>query len=227
MKAVWIKVWLLAITFLWLIPVLVAGSKTAKIKFLPKHISYQYSCAGLFTGREGAWAQACYLVKLKGRPNWIELSREIVSPMPVAGYRQRLDRLITETRKSKSKDKLYLRLSAHIAGRYKQMYPGETSVEEVKIVNSAWRTDDPEMIMPKGRWRLPSALGADRTHFKTIGCYQRSSDRWEKHVPKQITSPPALRDGDQRLMREIKPLDAPVLGEGTKVPPKRQSGRPL
>lgn len=146
---------------------------------MPRSIAYQYACAGLFTGRESAWGQAAYLIKHEGSTAWSEVPRDVVSPMPVAGYRQRMDRIMTEVRRSRVNKEIYPMIAAHVAIRYAETFPCQPPVAEVRLVNSLWRTSEPVMTHPIGRWRLPPGDVIDKAHVSTVAVFRREGKQWK------------------------------------------------
>ena len=172
--------WLAACALGWLIPVFLSGSKTASVRFLPRHISYQYGCAALFTNIERSWTQAVYLVKAEGSGQWSEVPREVVSPMRIAGYRQRVDRIVTEIRRAPAKDAMMDRLAAHVAESYGEAFPDQPPVAEVRLLNTRWPTDDPVMTHPAGRWQLPPASSLTKKRYTVLGTWRRQGERWAR-----------------------------------------------
>jgi len=69
-RSLWPMVYLALAGVLWLMPVLCHGSKMSRMTWLSGGLRYQANCTALFTNRQGAWSQACYLVKPQGDAEW-------------------------------------------------------------------------------------------------------------------------------------------------------------
>jgi len=119
-----------------------------------------------------------------------EVPREVISPMWVAGYRQRLDRALTEVRKSRQRADIYKQVVRHIAARYAEVFPDQRPITEVKLLNAVWRTDELTMTHPEGLWRVPPAEALDRKHVSTLAHYRLVGTKWtDAATPKKAKTP--------------------------------------
>jgi hypothetical protein len=209
-------IWTALSVLLWLIPVFAVGSRMGVVRFLPRHLTHQYACAALFTNIERSWTQAAYLVKVDGSSQWSEVDREVVSPMRIAGYRQRVDRIVTETRRVKDKDAMLDRLAAHVAASYARAFPDQKKVTEVKIIKTLWRTDEPVMTQPVGRWRLPPADALSGKRYSVLGTWKAEGDVWarvknEPGKPTEMSGPSTIRRMlSNKIMQEAQRGTAPL-----------------
>jgi hypothetical protein len=167
-------VWLLLAIGLWLVPLFKTGAKFGPVKWLPRHVTYLHGCAGLFTMREASWGQVIYLVKRENASAWVEMDRDWVSPMPVAGYRQRLDRVFGEVRRKRIYPQIYSGMAAYVARRAGELAPELPKVTEVRFINTRWSTKDAYLNDPSGRWRL--------LPWQELGTRQRSNT-WRWAIP--------------------------------------------
>ena len=78
---------------------------------------------------------------------------EVLSPQGLAGYRQRLERIVREIPKSRGKVDLGGKVAAFVAQRYQEQ-TGQVVVE-VRVVNTSWPAGVKEMALPMGHWGWP------------------------------------------------------------------------
>jgi hypothetical protein len=64
----------------------------------------------------------------------MEVEGRVISPLEIAGYRTRPDRLAFEVSKKKA-DMIWPRFAAHLAKVMAREFPGIAPVEEVKVFN--------------------------------------------------------------------------------------------
>jgi hypothetical protein len=146
--------------------------------------------------------------------------------MPVAGFRQRLDRLMTDSRRSPLKGGIQDRIAAHVAERFSQAFPSEAKVAEVKLIDTRWRTDDPVMTQPVGRWRLPPADALDKKRYSVIGVWRRAGEGFER-LDLAPVGDPASSNGTQtrrRLSEQL--MQTQRVAPGLPQPPKPPSPVP-
>lgn len=160
---------LLASGFLWLIPFMWVGSKLGRLPFrVPDRLWQQYATAGLFTRRAPTWSDWRIGIRCTGRKDWSVLDMAEVSPMPASGYRQRLDRVLGDTRTKKIGESLRLRLAGWIAQKLKERAGMEVS--GVRFFHRSWPTNTPEMARPAGHWDSNAVLPTT-TKVTLLGTY--------------------------------------------------------
>lgn len=147
--------WAISVLLTWLIPVLWTGTKHGYIQVFPERWKFQHAVAGLFTEREGSWNQPIFLVRASAAgAEWKEVPRGWLSQSMLAGYRNRMDRLLPMIRRSGDAGRLMGRLGEFVAQQVALSEPGWGAVSEVRIMNTNWPSKLPEMMQPAGRWQL-------------------------------------------------------------------------
>lgn len=193
-------IWLLAACFCWLVPLL--ASKRAVVFAwvpVPRWLQFETDCAALFTKREADWNQVVYRVWRAGGAGWEEAGRDLMSPMPVAGYRQRLDRLVaTVQSKPKLRDQVWPRLASHLAARIEGDKGKGSPVSRIHLARTRWMCGTPEMVQAAGHWHVPPLSdlppGVKVIHVMTC----------------------TVKNGKMVL---VKPARKPALAAGSKLPP--------
>lgn len=153
----------------WLLPFTWIGTKLGHLPFrIPDRLWQQYATAGLFTLRTSSWTDWRIEVRFHGSDDWRGLDWDDVSSMPASGYRQRIDRILGDTRSKKISENLRARLAGWIAQRIKQAAGRE--VAGVRYYHRAWPTNTPEMAQPAGHWDGSGSLPAT-TKVTLLGTY--------------------------------------------------------
>ncbi len=136
---------------LWVYPLIIIGSKQLK---MPSYLVRWplYDCAALFTHRSNVWGDPAIVLRLDDG-SWIEPKMELFSPQGLAGYRQRLERIVREIPKSRGKIDLGGKVATFVAKRYFEQTGQD--VVEVRVVNTTWPAGVPEMVRPAGQWDWP------------------------------------------------------------------------
>lgn len=135
----------------WLYPLFWVGSKVGRLPVrVPDRLWQQYNASALFTHRTPVWYDWKIEVCAADSGRWHVLNLEDVSPMPTSGYRQRMDRILGDTRSKKIGGSLRQRLAGWIAQRLKESAGME--VTGVRYYHRSWPTNTPKMAMPSGHW---------------------------------------------------------------------------
>lgn len=146
-----------------------AGSKLSRLPFrVPDRLWQQYTSAGLFTRRTPTWSDWRIEVRQAGSQEWQALSITDVSPMPTSGYRQRMDRILGDTRNKKIAESMRKRLAVWITQRLKDRTGRE--IEGVRYVYRSWPASSPELSHPDGHWDSDLPL-PETTYVSNLGEY--------------------------------------------------------
>lgn len=170
-------VWSTLVIFVWL-PILVFGAaKFGHISWMPKRLVMQASCAALFTHRNTTWGQTLYAVRLSGGTEWMEVEGRVISPLEIAGYRTRPDRLAFEVAKKKA-DIVWPWFAAYVAKVMAREFPGIKAVEEVKVYKAVVKHTQPEMSEPAGRWKVPPLFALPSKQRPELAHCRLEAGRW-------------------------------------------------
>jgi hypothetical protein len=93
-------IWLVGCSTLWLISLYYKGTRHGSVSYLPRRVTFQHAAAALFTDREASWNQLAFLVRTGPNEEWMEVDRRFLSRSQLAGYRNRLDRLVPMARRA-------------------------------------------------------------------------------------------------------------------------------
>lgn len=203
----------------------------------PRWLRFQSNCAALFTKRESDWHQIVYQLKRNEQHGWADVSRASLGPMPVAGYRQRLDRLLAtvHSSKSKAKDGIWADFGKWLASRFAEE-DGAGPVQRFRIVQTQWKTSIPEMMAPKGPWLVPPLVEIPKNvglspvvTFEFTGTDARRVK--DDPLPKQATTakkkPSVSQSADgEHLSRRVIPRRTQASGPSNSTPAPVTSGGP-
>jgi hypothetical protein len=147
----------------------------------PLHwLAWQTRCTALFIGREDAWGQS-YIIARGHQSSVLPDDKMLsVSPMPVAGYRQRMDRLLADIRSDAFCSATLARLAKHME-QNGQLEP----TSELSIWRASWKTHEPSMAHPETRWVLPAFSSLPRERLKLVGCYRKVGTSWNTVAHKE------------------------------------------
>jgi len=197
---------LLVLSLFWLLPFTWVGSKLAPLPFhVPDRLWQQYACAGLFTQRVSAWSDWRIEVRRAGSESWQTLNLEEVSPMPASGHRQRLDRILGDTRSKKIGGNLRLRLAAWIAQKLKESEGMEIS--GVRYLHRSWPTNTPGMTAPAGHWNADGQMPAT-TKVTLLGTYAITNGKAVLERNKKPQAPAAVPQ--PKIFRRANTPEKPV-----------------
>lgn len=218
-------VWLGLVVLSWLTVLTLVASKISSLKVLNHRYRLQASCAALFTHHNTTWGKPLYAVRLAGGAGWMEVEGRLISPLEIAGYRTRPDRLAFEVSKKKL-DVIWPRFAAHVAKVMAREFPGIAPVEEVKVFKALVKHTQPEMMVPAGRWKVPPLFALPTKQRPELAHCRLEAGRWvvvkRDGKVKPSVSPP--KPGEV----EVNPLPTRRLaqGGGTMLPPGSTGVRP-
>lgn len=150
-------IWLLGIGLLYWVPIFWTGVGWGRWSELPRRVTFQYEVAALFPKRQTAWSHPVYRVRTEATgQDWVELDRWLMSEAEVAGYRHRVDRLVSIAAKSKSVgNSVFAGMAQHAARRLEETRPDLGRVTGFRVLTLIFPTNTPEMAHPAGGWRVP------------------------------------------------------------------------
>jgi hypothetical protein len=138
--------WLTGVIIVWLLPLGL---------FAPKFFAYSefsrwnvWDCAALFTRRAKVWGDLRAEARTSG--GWQPLDFSKLSPQGLAGYRQRLDRVLEETVKHKGVHNMVSQVSEHLAAHIERLGLGH--VYELRVYRINYTAGTPEMTNHRGNW---------------------------------------------------------------------------
>jgi hypothetical protein len=140
-------------------------------------MTLQHAAAALFTDREASWNQIAFLVRTGTAKEWIEVDRNCLSRSQLAGFRNRLDRLVPMVRRSQIAERVWKRLGEDVAARYAKAYPQAAPITTVRIVNTNWPTNLPEMTHPLGHWEIPPIEQVDPARVRILATIELQGGR--------------------------------------------------
>ncbi len=141
---------LMVILIAWLVPFYWAGSMRSVTVPLYPRLAFQYTAAGLFTRRVSSWNQTLIQVQSKGAADWKTIDTAELSPMGAFGFRQRLDRVLLDTQGKQTAKLVQQRLAEWTAREYAKLHANEGEVIGVRMGQTTWASNTPEMAMPAG-----------------------------------------------------------------------------
>lgn len=171
------RFWLVAVIIVWLIPLGFIAGKLHTPSQLPHRYRLQASCAALFTHRNTSWGKPLYAVRLAGGAGWMEVDGRLISPLEIAGYRTRPDRLAFEVSKKKL-DGIWPRFAEHVARVMAREFPGIAPVEEVKVFKALVKHSQPEMMEPAGRWKIPPLFALPSKQRPELAHCRLEAGKW-------------------------------------------------
>ena len=194
------------------LPLLASGAaKLRGVSWVPKRLAMQASCAALFTHRNTTWGQPLFAVRLSGGTEWMEVEGRVISPLEIAGYRTRPDRLAFEVSKKKA-EMVWPRFAAHLAKVMAREFPGIAPVEEVKVFKALVKHTQPEMSEPAGRWKVPPLFALPSKQRPELAHCRLEAGLWvvvkRNSKGKPAVAPPKPGDG------KVNPLPTRRLAEG-------------
>jgi hypothetical protein len=158
--------WLALVVILYWLPILSsAAGLTENLAWMqmPRRLTFQHAVAGLFSNRQTSWTQPVYHVRTeKTKGKWITLDRSLMSEIAVAGFKHRVDRVVSTARKSKSTgNAIFAALAEHAAAQVAAKRPDLGAVTGFRVVSLIFPTNTPEMAQPAGAWVIPKSNEMD------------------------------------------------------------------
>lgn len=138
---------------LWCVPLVFFGCRFAQFPSETFHRWNIWDCGALFTRAAEVWGDLAVQVRADARQSWVQVDLETISPQGLAGYRQRIDRVMEEVYKRRKRLDLFPRLCADIAAKHEAAGGGR--VTEMQILKTNWRAGTPPMAQPAGHWNPP------------------------------------------------------------------------
>lgn len=150
--------WIVAIALLYWLPIFLSAVGWGRWEEFPRRVSFQHAVAALFPKRQSSWSHPVYRVRTeKTGDEWVELDRWLMSDAEVAGYRHRVDRLISIAGKSsKTGNSIFAGLAEHAAARVAKARPDLGAVTGFRVLTLIFPTNIPEMATPTGQWEIPA-----------------------------------------------------------------------
>jgi hypothetical protein len=205
---------MLVLVVFWLAPFFYVGWKGRGIYMVMPRLSFQHSAAGLFTKRTNSWVQHLFQFQLGSNEQWVTVDTEMLSPMGAFGYRQRLDRMLFESRRSVG-DEVQLRMAAWLAGRCQTLFPMNGEVRGVRIVRTTWQTGTPVMARPDGKWLKGPFEGLPRAQTALLATFKVEKG-FISSVPREVSATLATQGQDYVSPPVAEQADA---GAGEASPP--------
>jgi hypothetical protein len=153
------------LSLLWLLPFFWVGSKLGPLPFrVPDRLWQQYMAAGLFTQRVDFWGDWRIQVKVTADGEWRDLPTNEVSTMATSGYRQRIDRILGDTRTKKVGARIRPRLAEQVAR-------SRPEIVAVRFLHRAWPTNSPALTAPEGNWETGAKMAPQSVSLNVYGPY--------------------------------------------------------
>ena len=111
--------------------------------------------------------------------------------MSAFGFRKRLDRVFQDTSNKSGMEKVRQRLAEWIAAEYSKRHPNEGEVTGVRMGQTFWASNRPDLAQPKGEWvREPEDMEPS-TPFKAFASFTitRGKAEVERVVQAKIPAP--------------------------------------
>ena len=141
----------------------------------------------------------------------MEVEGRVISPLEIAGYRMRPDRLAFEVSKKKA-DMVWPRFAAHLAKVMAREFPGIAPVEEVKVFKALVKHTQPEMMQPAGRWKVPPLFSLPLKQRPELAHCRLEAGRWVV-VKRDSKSTPAVAPPKPGEVK-VNPLPTRRMAEG-------------
>lgn len=199
---------LLTFVMLWLVPFYLTGAMLPSPSAIYSRLRFQYSAAGLFTRRITNWNQTLFQVRTQAVSEWKTLETAELSPMGAFGFRQRMDRVFQDTSNKKGVEQVRQRLAEWIGEEYAKKHPNEGEVTGVRMGQTFWASNRPELAQPKGEWvREPEDMEPS-TPFKAYASFTITKGKAEvERVVSRATVPAPVKTPKvfERKKAEIQP----------------------
>ena len=141
----------------------------------------------------------------------MEVEGRVISPLEIAGYRTRPDRLAFEVAKKKA-DMVWPRFAGYVTEVMAREFPGIAPVEEVKVFKALVKHTQPEMMKPAGRWKVPPLFALPSKQRPELAHCRLEAGRWGV-VKRNSQSKPAVAPPKPREVK-VNALPTRRLAEG-------------
>ena len=175
----------------------------------------------MFTHHNTTWGKPLYAVRLEGQSGWVEVDGRVISPLEIAGYRTRPDRLAFEADRKKARS-IWPRFAGHVAAVFAREFPSLPPVEEVKVYKALVRHTQPEMLEPAGRWRVPPLYALPSKQRPLLAHCRREGAEWRQVVEE---APPSTAAANPTQPGEV-PLNPPPIRQLARAAPNKESKPP-
>ena len=170
-----------------------------------------WDCGALFTRAAEVWGDISILVRSDSGGEWIQVNLAKISPQGLAGYRQRIDRVVEEAIRRRKVLNLFPRVCADIAQKYQESEG--SAITEIQFVKTNWRSGSAPMSMPQGHWEPPSVSQVPPSQVVTLHQARLIDGRWTeakmpplvKPIPRSANPRLQNRPSVQRRVRLISP----------------------
>ncbi len=146
--------WLVAAISFWLLPFVSVAAKKSAPAFFPSRWRLQMASAAVFTHHNTSWSGLMTMMRHGPNSEWVQIPTSELTPLQIAGYRYRWDRLVWDMTRKKVVS-FWPRAADHAAQKWRELNPQFPAATEVRIVKILRRYTDPAVILPVGHWELP------------------------------------------------------------------------
>jgi hypothetical protein len=186
---------------IFLIPFFIVGWTGRTLKFLPRGLAFEHSAAHLFTGKVSIWWEH-HLEGERRDGSRFEIEEREFFPMGASGYRTRLDRILTESNKSRQAVNIRFRLANYVAMRWREKGYDPDDLVKLRLVRSLWKVGTPELANPVGHWDPPPITSIGKQQRLVLGEYIVTAGKAEMLATVQTASLPIDPKGGRALMPE-------------------------
>jgi hypothetical protein len=137
------------------VPLGYTGMRMGTVLWLPRHVRFQYAAGALFTDRENSWNQLVAQVSVDGGRKWQQIDPDEMSEVQLAGYRNRIDRLVSLVRGTRLEEQVLSRLAVRVISVHGGTSAENAAINTVRFTNTVWPSGAPEMTQPEGHWKMP------------------------------------------------------------------------
>jgi hypothetical protein len=156
---------------LWLVPISWVGLTDRPPAFAPVYLQHLYRVACLFTERVGGWSDYYFQVQLEGSESWVTAVQEDYARMKPFGHRTRLHRMLTISRRNERGTIQREQMARFIKTRFEELYPDRPRVVGLRFIHVFYRTGEPELAHPRGRWERPPLAAVDRRRGEVLSSH--------------------------------------------------------
>lgn len=171
--------------------------------------------AAVFTHHNTVWSQPVTLVRSGPAAGWKEIEHRQLTPLPIAGYRHRWDRMVWEADRRKV-TAFWPHAAEFAAGRWQAEQPEAAAITEVRFVKVLRRASDPATAKPAGHWQLPPVAVLPAKDVVELAWCRKTDTGWAR-VGKW--KKPAADTQAKPAQPELLPLGRPLLRRDTATPP--------
>ncbi len=230
--------WLVAAISFWLLPFVSVAANKFVPGFFPSRWRLQMASAAVFTHHNTSWSQEVTLIRDGPKSGWMAIPSSEITPLQIAGYRYRWDRLVWDVRKKKL-SAFWPRAAGYAAKRWSEAYPERGKATEFRVVRVLRRCTDPAMIHPAGHWEVNGMEGVATADLTELSYCILKNEIWVsagKWKALQVTIPQVVKnetksDKSSPIIRRRPvgkvgvPLGSPSLLPLIRPPPKNAADK--